>query len=365
MEDEDLKVLTGFIDFTKSKGGKVQFTGLEKLNEEMKGKIGLDDKGMIDVSKMSTDEMSKLVLALKDQEKKVDSTKISTEDSIKAMKEQVNASINLSDQFSRMETQLKSLLPNLATIANDSGASKKIIELIDKTKTLIEKKDPTTGQTTKDKLETQLGDFSKSLIEKVGNSGTVLLDDIDKLMKNTNVSFEDLIGVLKTFKENLTKEKGGIVKKFNSGGVLYGPSHKDGGIPAYVRGSSSLLELEGGEAIINKKYTEMFKPVLSEINKKGGGIEFEKGGISKMNLDNLASKMSNNINIGSSTPITVNVKVDGNLKLDDVSYELTNEQKNDIMKTIAPKIMKDVNQQINQGAYLSSGKPTKPEFKWS
>ena len=64
-------------------------------------------------------------------------------------------------------------------------------------------------------------------------------------------------------------------KKFASGGMLSGPSHAEGGIP------TPYGELEGGEAIINKR--SMRNPYLrslaSAINVMGGGRKFEDGGI--------------------------------------------------------------------------------------
>lgn len=57
------------------------------------------------------------------------------------------------------------------------------------------------------------------------------------------------------------------------GTLLFGPSHANGGIP---------IEAEGGEAIINKRSTSMFKPLLSAINEAGGGVKFADGGIAGM-----------------------------------------------------------------------------------
>jgi hypothetical protein len=73
-------------------------------------------------------------------------------------------------------------------------------------------------------------------------------------------------------------ERGGLIKLFNNGGVLNGPSHAQGGIPFSVGGVAG-FEAEGGEAIINKRSTAMFKPVLSAINAAGGGVAFESGGV--------------------------------------------------------------------------------------
>jgi hypothetical protein len=58
---------------------------------------------------------------------------------------------------------------------------------------------------------------------------------------------------------------------FAKGGLLNGASHANGGIPISV-GGSSIVEAEGGEAIINKRSTRMFAPVLSAINQAGGGV---------------------------------------------------------------------------------------------
>lgn len=51
--------------------------------------------------------------------------------------------------------------------------------------------------------------------------------------------------------------------KAQRGGYIKGASHANGGVN---------IEVEGGEAIINKKSTSMFAPLLSAINQAGGGI---------------------------------------------------------------------------------------------
>jgi TP901 family phage tail tape measure protein len=67
--------------------------------------------------------------------------------------------------------------------------------------------------------------------------------------------------------------QGGLV----GGGVFEGPSHAKGGIKFASGGR--LMEAEGGEAIINKRSTAMFKPQLSAMNAAGGGVKFADGGI--------------------------------------------------------------------------------------
>lgn len=63
-------------------------------------------------------------------------------------------------------------------------------------------------------------------------------------------------------------------QQFAEGGLLSGNSHAAGGIPFTVGGQSG-FEAEGGEAIINKKSTSMFMPLLSAINQAGGGVGFD------------------------------------------------------------------------------------------
>lgn len=72
---------------------------------------------------------------------------------------------------------------------------------------------------------------------------------------------------------NSTFAKGGLT----DGGMFEGASHANGGIKFKVGGK--IHEAEGGEAIINKRSTRMFKPVLSAINAAGGGVKFATGGM--------------------------------------------------------------------------------------
>jgi len=68
-----------------------------------------------------------------------------------------------------------------------------------------------------------------------------------------------------------------LSQKFARGGLVEGNSHERGGVQGYIGNRS--IELEGGEAVINKRSTEMFKPLLSKINAAGGGKRFAAGGV--------------------------------------------------------------------------------------
>ena len=84
---------------------------------------------------------------------------------------------------------------------------------------------------------------------------------------------------------------GGIIEKFADGGMVVGKSHAQGGEKFAVGGR--VAELEGGEAVINKRSTAMFKGQLSAMNAAGGGVKFADGGL--MNMPSFASSQFNAI----------------------------------------------------------------------
>jgi hypothetical protein len=72
--------------------------------------------------------------------------------------------------------------------------------------------------------------------------------------------------------------KGGLIDEtFARGGMVNGPSHANGGVKFGVGGQ--VKELEGGEAVINKRSTSMFRNELSSMNVAGGGVPFANGGV--------------------------------------------------------------------------------------
>jgi len=84
-------------------------------------------------------------------------------------------------------------------------------------------------------------------------------------------------------------EKGGVVEAYANGGMVQGKSHAQGGEKFAVGGR--VVELEGGEAVINKRSTAMFKNQLSAMNAAGGGVKFADGGL--MNMPSFAQSQFN------------------------------------------------------------------------
>jgi hypothetical protein len=74
--------------------------------------------------------------------------------------------------------------------------------------------------------------------------------------------------------------------------MVHGKSHAFGGEKFAVGGR--VVELEGGEAVINKRSTAMFRSQLSAMNSAGGGVKFADGGL--LNMPSFASNQFNAIN---------------------------------------------------------------------
>ena len=77
---------------------------------------------------------------------------------------------------------------------------------------------------------------------------------------------------------------------FEEGGMVYGPSHAEGGVPFTVQGRGG-YEMEGGEFIVNKKAASMHRDLLERINKSqrvtplAGSYKFAQGGMVNARAD--------------------------------------------------------------------------------
>lgn len=82
------------------------------------------------------------------------------------------------------------------------------------------------------------------------------------------------------------------------GGLVEGASHSQGGVKFALGGR--VTELEGGEAVLNKRSTAMFGNTLSAMNVAGGGKSFSSpnlSGSSLIDYQALANAVSKNINV--------------------------------------------------------------------
>lgn len=196
----------------------------------------------------------------------------------------------------------------------------------------LEKQKNAIGKDTQEDQKTQIaqvGELGQQLINLAGNdeklqkvreagvklsAAAALANNVEALslqMKGLSASLalgfpQNLIAVASTLallisiRENMRAiasggslfEKGGIIETFADGGMVHGKSHAFGGEKFAVGGR--VVELEGGEAVINKRSTAMFRSQLSAMNSAGGGVKFADGGL--LNMPSFASNQFNAIN---------------------------------------------------------------------
>jgi hypothetical protein len=366
IDEEQAGILSGFVDMTKSKGGKISLTGLEGLSPETLSKLEISQSQLSDASTLTSKQMSGLADALREKEAS-DAKLLDPKEQAKAVQDQVLASQNLTTQIKNLTEVFKSRTPDI------SGK-------------LVTDKLGSNGEVVMAGFNTQISNFSTTLAtggDKFAKTVDAAADTVADKLKGAATIFDT--GAKEVFKKlesggsisdltttftNVLKDAG-IIKKANGGlleygdgGVFDGPSHKDGGIQAFNKNSGKIVEVEGGEAIINKKSSQMFKPILSALNEAGGGIKFADGGITPGNLNTMMSKMTSNvanINVGSSSPVNVNVNVNGTITIDGKNFKIPDEQKDVLSNNIMKQVMLKVNSEINQNTIFSSGKKVKTD----
>ena len=94
------------------------------------------------------------------------------------------------------------------------------------------------------------------------------------------------IKLLVSSNPDIRYNNGGTMKKVDKGGITYGNSHDDGGIPVKNASTGQMLEVEGGEGIVNKRSMASDKKVkmngremticeaVSHLNQMEGGVRF-------------------------------------------------------------------------------------------
>ena len=85
----------------------------------------------------------------------------------------------------------------------------------------------------------------------------------------TGPIFAGIMAALGAAQTAIIAKQIGAIKpvKYADGGIISGPSHAAGGVKVGTTG----LEVEGGEAVINKRSTAKYRPLLDAINAAGNG----------------------------------------------------------------------------------------------
>lgn len=159
----------------------------------------------------------------------------------------------------------------------------------------------------------------------------------------------------------ITKKADGDVPNVS---IARGPSHAEGGIKTFVNGRPA--EIEGGEAIINKRSTEKYNDVLSAINND----KFEEGNIKPIGngfMGSFSKVLGNGENVAGGGNVSLkndysvkleplNITVNGSIKLDLEGKNIGNVDASSIimnnpifMKAISDEISKYIGMQLDKG----------------
>jgi hypothetical protein len=104
-----------------------------------------------------------------------------------------------------------------------------------------------------------------------------------KLADGTNTTFDGSNPDIRFAEGGKTKR---TMKRIKRGGITYGKSHAEGGIPVKNQSTGDMLEVEGGEGIVNKRSMASDKKVklngkemticeaVSQLNQLEGGVQF-------------------------------------------------------------------------------------------
>lgn len=286
-EAKRLKELQKVIDsYNESLSKKIEFENddlriIKEKNDELKEALELN---LFEDEELSPEELA----AEKAADFEIEQAKRVQEEKNSLRKETIDAAIQLEQQFFNIFNELQNRKLNeiennkqteLESLEDKFGKGLISEEQYNAEKVNLERKYTNEAA----KVRERQAKFSKA--QAVINAGINTASAIAQINANPAVNAD----ITQTLRGTLTALVSSIgaaqiatilakpIAKFQKGGMLNGPSHAQGGIPFSVGGKVG-FEAEGGEAIINKKSTQMFAPLLSAINQAGGGVAFANGG---------------------------------------------------------------------------------------
>ena len=183
----------------------------------------------------------------------------------------------------RVLSQAKQTADMLFQIFNQNSANRTKRE----TKELEEKKDA--GLISQEQYEEEVLKIEKAAFEKKKRldiaqaiiNGALAMTTVAGQTGVLSFAFSPFIAAMVAAQIGIISSQkfanGGMIEEFANGGLVQGKSHAQGGEKFAVGGR--VVELEGGEAVINKRSTSMFSSQLSAMNAAGGGVKFADGGL--------------------------------------------------------------------------------------
>ena len=234
LSEEQLKVISDYV-FSGLKPGKKTKDDIKKeakkLLEDIFGEITDAAKAYNDTALENTTNRLKSELdAIKNRYK--------TEEDI--LKSQLDNQLITENQFRLKQKELRR-----AQLAEENSINKRIFE--------AEKKAD---------LNVVAAETAEALASNILNN-----------YENFDFASASLMNILSTVavigagaaKADAIRRKKFFPVKFEEGGMVYGPSHDQGGVPFSVQGRGG-YEMEGGEFIVNKKAAAMNRSLLEQIN---------------------------------------------------------------------------------------------------
>ena len=198
---------------------------------------------------------------------------------LKNIKDEESANIALQNAKA---AALRGYLQIAAGFAEEGSALAKAIFLIQQA---VAVKDVLVGQIASNAAIMQTGYAGFML-----SGGSSLIAAKALVTANNIMSTLAIAGIVAQTVQGISKKaQGGMIEEYANGGMVHGNSHAQGGEKFAVGGR--VVELEGGEAVINKRSTAMFKNQLSAMNSAGGGVKFADGGL--MNMPSFAQSQFN------------------------------------------------------------------------
>jgi len=222
-----------------------EFEEKNRANEIALLKAVIKESNALNLSFVETLNLKKKLnlLELEEQESK----KEGEEDKKKSIKQQIDSTSDLGEQLIKLAGEDEKM-QGIRKVGIQISAAAAIAN------NLLALSNAAVGVTEQSKLL-----FPYNIIAMAGTIGTVL----------------SLFANIKAMKDSFGD--GGMIEEFANGGMVQGKSHAQGGEKFSVGGR--VVELEGGEAVINKRSTSMFSSQLSAMNAAGGGVKFADGGL--------------------------------------------------------------------------------------
>ena len=262
LNDEKLRFANGEIETKKM------------LNESLL-KLTIDHmQKTLDTATLTADERLKLESKLADQKAKLrESDLVATAESEKAKSELIKANIDNAMTIGNSLTQIGQIMGENSAAAKAGIAITKAAAVANAINGIIaakgaiadqaDKGDPYTAFARMAMMAAAVAPLIASLVALKGEAGGG--SESSGGMKHGSGSQVASGGQY---------ARGGLTR----GGMFEGASHAHGGVKFAVGGR--IHEAEGGEAIINKRSTAAFRPILSAINSyNGNGVKFADGGL--------------------------------------------------------------------------------------